>query len=94
MTRVVNLRKESFDVYIGRKNTWFGLPESIWHNPFCIGKDGTREEVIRKYRERLFQCPTLLAKVGELKGKVLGCYCKPQPCHGDVLAELADKEEV
>lgn len=90
ITRVVNLYKEEFDVYIGRENKRLGLTESIWHNPFHIGRDGSRKEVIEKYRERLFQSPYLLKKIKELKGKTLGCYCKPQPCHGDILAELAD----
>ncbi len=94
MTTVVNLYKESFDTYIGRENRRLGLKESIWHNPFFIGKDGTREEVIAKYRKRLLNRPALLNRVKELKGKVLGCYCKPLPCHGDVLVELADNEGV
>ena len=82
-TRVVNLRKEKFDVFIGRG--------SKWGNPFQIGKDGTREEVIEKYREAIKNnMKLLLCLHKEIKGKVLGCYCKPKACHGDVLAELAD----
>ena len=80
MSRVVNKRKECFDVYIGRG--------SIWGNPFEIGKDGTREEVIAKYKEYILAKPELLARLPELKDKILGCYCKPKPCHGDVLIEL------
>jgi hypothetical protein len=34
--------------------------------------------------------PALIAALGELRGKVLGCWCKPALCHGDVLAEFAD----
>jgi hypothetical protein len=34
--------------------------------------------------------PDLLARVSELAGKRIGCWCKPAACHGDVLAELAD----
>jgi hypothetical protein len=81
-TRVVNRRRERCDVYIGRP--------SDWRNPFVLGRDGTREEVIAKYRAWLMGQPQLLARLGELRGKVLGCYCKPLACHGDVLAELAD----
>lgn len=83
MTRVVHWRAEPFDVFIGRP--------SIWANPFRIGQDGTRFMVIEKYRAWILTQPHLLARLPELKGKTLGCWCKPQACHGDVLAELVDK---
>jgi hypothetical protein len=83
-TRVVNWKKEPFDVYIGRL--------SKWGNLFKIGKDGSREEVIQKYRHWILANPVLMAQVpSELKGKKLGCWCEPNACHGDVLAELADE---
>jgi hypothetical protein len=47
--------------------------------------------VITKYRAYIQNHPELLAQVHELKGKVLGCWCNPKPCHGDVLAELAER---
>ena len=82
-TRVVHCKRAPFDVYIGRP--------SKWGNPFVIGRDGNREQVIEKYRAYVLANPPLLAAVKpELKGKVLGCWCAPQSCHGDVLAELAD----
>jgi hypothetical protein len=81
--KVVNLRKEGYDVYIGRG--------SKWGNPFVIGKDGTREEVIDKYRVWIMSQPPLLNEIQELKGKVLGCFCKPKACHGDVIVELLEK---
>jgi hypothetical protein len=80
MTRVVHCKKEPYDVYIGRP--------SVWGNPFVIGKDGTRGEVIAKYREYLLSNPDLMARVPELEGKTLGCWCSPEPCHGDVLIEV------
>lgn len=89
-TTVVNLNYEKYDVYIGRKNKRRGLEASQWGNPFFIGKDGTRKEVIEKYRQYLLNNEELLKQIPKLKGKVLGCYCKPLPCHGDVLAELAN----
>ena len=83
MTRVVHCKKEPYDVYIGRP--------SIWGNPFVIGRDGTRQEVIDKFRQRLETTPELKCMVKkELKGKVLGCWCKPKLCHGDVLVEIAE----
>lgn len=63
-----------------------------WGNPFVIGRDGTRDEVIAKYEARLRSRPDLMAKLPQLKGKVLGCFCAPlRRCHGDVLARLADE---
>lgn len=62
---------------------------SRWGNPFRIGRDGDRAEVIDRYREHICGSPELLASVGELAGRVLGCWCAPAPCHGDVLAALA-----
>lgn len=51
----------------------------------------SREVAIAKYREWIQTQPKLLRDLHELKGKVLGCWCKPKACHGDILAELADK---
>lgn len=82
MTRVVNKYKEPFDIYIGRG--------SKWGNPYVIGQDGTREEVIRLYACYLLARPDLLDDLDELRGKVLGCFCKPQACHGDILVDLLD----
>ena len=83
MTEVVNIyehERTDRDVYIGRG--------SKWGNPFYIGKDGTRKEVVEKYREYVRTRPDLIADIHELDGKVLTCYCRPQLCHGDVLLEL------
>jgi hypothetical protein len=65
---------------------------SIWGNPFQIGRDGTREEVIEKYRRYILSKPELLAQLESLRGKTLGCWCSPQSCHGDVLVELLSRE--
>lgn len=81
-TRVVHCRKEPSDIFIGRP--------SRWANPYHIGPDGTREQVVNKYREWLIRQPTLLREIRGLRGKTLGCACAPLPCHGDVLVELAD----
>lgn len=81
-TRVVYCRREPYDVFVGRP--------SAWANPFFIGRDGTRGEVIEKFRKWLIRQPSLLRDVWTLRGMALGCDCTPLPCHGDVLAELAD----
>lgn len=85
MTRVVNIYKESPDIYIGRN--------SKWGNPFIIGKDGSREEVIEKYKNYILNKPELLKDLPELKDKVLGCFCKPKACHGDILVQLVEEEK-
>lgn len=82
MKYVVHCQKEHYDVYIGRG--------SKWGNPFVIGKDGTRKEVIAKYRAWIVQQPELMLALHELRGKILGCWCDPLACHGDVLTELAN----
>ena len=80
MTRVVNRHREEYDVYIGRGTKW--------GNKFEIGPDGTRKEVIEKYRLWIRNQPQLLECLHELKDKRLGCSCIPNPCHGQVLVEL------
>ncbi len=69
---VVHCKRARYDVYIGRP--------SKWGNPFQIGRDGTRAEVIARY------------ELGQLEGKTLGCWSAPNACHGDVLARLAARQ--
>jgi hypothetical protein len=88
---VVHCQKSKYDVYIGRANRSFGLLGSKWSNPFKIGVDGTRLEVIEKYRQWLLGQPELLKDLPSLRGKILGCWCAPNSCHGYVLEELANK---
>jgi len=83
-TTVVNVSKSRYTVYIGRP--------SEWGNPFIIGRDGTRREVIEKYKAWILTQSTLLAKLPTLKGEILGCYCFPKNCHGHVLVELIESE--
>lgn len=80
---VVHSKRSPYDVYIGRPGPW--------GNPYVIGRDGTREEVITQYEAYLRGNQGLRARLPELRGKVLGCWCAPQPCHGDVLARLANE---
>lgn len=81
-TTVVHCRNAKYDVYIGRP--------SKWGNPFRLEDGQDRVAVIHQYREWLLKQPELLAAIPSLRGRILGCWCKPQPCHGDVLAELAN----
>lgn len=72
-------------VFIGRP--------SIFGNPYVIGKDGTREQVIQKYKDYFYSIPDLmLIARHDLRGKDLVCFCAPLPCHGDILLEYANEE--
>lgn len=63
--------------------------KSRWGNPFVLDDDGDRDTVIASYAEHyLPHKPSLLATVGSLSGKALGCWCAPAACHGDVLVGL------
>ena len=95
-TRVINIRSgDPYDLYIGRRNPWKKLIGSKWANPFKVGDDGlTREEAIARYREHVLSRPDLVAALPELRGKVLACWCKPEACHGDVLVELLEAQEL
>ncbi len=72
-------------VYVGRP--------SKWSNPFKVGPRGTRENVIRLYREWLWHSDNGAFRQKakeELRGKDLVCWCAPKPCHADVLLEVAN----
>ena len=99
-TVVVHMKREhgvvvqDCDVYIGRacnRGGWH-LPQSKFYNPFSIGRDGSRAAVMRKFEAYIATRADLLSALGELRGKVLRCWCKPEACHGDILARLADAE--
>ncbi len=79
--KVVNLKKHHYTIYIGRGGP-FG-------NPFMIGKDGSRKEVCEKYEEYARNNSRLLAQIYQLKeDDILGCFCKPLDCHGDIIVKL------
>lgn len=86
MPKVLNRYRDK----VSRGAVYIGRP-SRWGNPFKIGPDGTREEVIAKYRDWLAGQPGLMdAARRKLAGKDLVCFCAPRPCHGDVLLEVAN----
>ena len=84
--RVWNKREPGVPVdaiYVGRP--------SPWGNPFVIGRDGTRDQVIEAYRAQLLSQPERVTQAKqELRGKDLVCWCSPQACHADVLMEVAN----
>lgn len=90
--RTLNARRVGRAGYGPTTSVYVGRP-SPWGNPFVIGPDGDRDRVIARYREYLLASPALLARLGELRGKDLICWCSPQACHADVLIELANATE-
>lgn len=102
MTEVINVKSKHDPkryVYIGRPSLW-GNPFSAYFVSSKCGAIKTSDPIgaFRAWlkgkdwqnieqKRRLM----ILQKIGELKGKQLGCFCKPRPCHGDVLKELAEK---
>lgn len=78
---VVHCMKAPYDVLVDRT--------TVWGNPFPAERHG-RAEAIRMYEKWLASQPSLAAQLPSLKGKVLGCWCAPLPCHADVLARLAN----
>jgi len=72
--------KKPYDVYIGRG--------SIWGNPYSL-EDHSRREALELYESYLRANAELIGKLPDLHGKVLGCYCAPRPCHGDILAAFS-----
>jgi hypothetical protein len=85
--KVLNKRKHGEpegSVYIGRP--------SKWGNPFMIGPDGNRAEVLRRFRAYMDEHPALReAAKRELRGKDLVCWCAPLACHGDILMQEANE---
>lgn len=80
---IVHCKRDPYDVYIGRP--------SKWGNPFHLCEDETRGATLEKYRKWILGQPQLLDALHELDGKVLGCWCAPNPCHGDILMDLVKR---
>lgn len=96
--RVVHLKMkhgsvyQGCGVYIGRacnRGGW-NLPKSKWANPFKLGTNGlkTPDDVLAAYEKHVRGNAKLMAALPELYGHTIGCWCKPKPCHGDVLVKL------
>lgn len=83
VTTVVNKYHSEFDVDICRPG--------IWGNPFVIGRDGDRDQVVEQYAKWIVTQDELLNQLLLLEGKRLGCVCKPKRCHGDVLVDIISR---
>ncbi len=100
MTIVVNIeecpdfdpRDNADDIYIGTFHTssdYGFFAKSKWHNPYKEA-DYDKSTAMELYRRYVVKERDLMAELPGLKGKRLGCWCKPRECHGDVLVELAN----
>ena len=62
-----------------------------WGNPFKIGLDGDRRDVLMSYTEYLIWLLEShkkgIADLAGLDRKTLACWCAPLACHGNILAE-------
>jgi hypothetical protein len=84
-TKIVNVKFQDCDVYCGRG--------SKWGNPFKIGVHGNRNQVIEKFATYFVQSG-LVNDIEELRGLALGCHCRPQRCHLDIIVEELERTKV
>lgn len=96
-TTVVNIRREHeiFEVYIGRKNNRYNLPESPFCNPFPLSdfkgdRKACLDEFTNYFIRKIGTDLSFCLAVEELRGKILGCWCSPEPCHGDVIVKYLE----
>lgn len=89
--KVVHCKKDKYDEYIGRPSKW-GNPFTHLSGTLAKYKVENRDAAVKAYEEWITSGDGqyLLKDLHELKGKVLGCWCSPQACHGDVLVRLAN----
>ena len=78
--------------YIGRNMSRHvaGALGSKWGNPYKPkkGNKNSLKRCLERYENHIRRNPRLFNAVMELEGKELGCWCKPSPCHGDILIKL------
>lgn len=87
---VVHVNRARYDVLIDRTTKWGNPFTHVQDRPTRAQfKVASRAEAISRFENWLLEQPVLMASLNELKGKVLGCWCDPSPCHGHVLARLA-----
>lgn len=89
-TKVVHCKKSEYDVYIGRPSKW-GNPFSSKDGTLAKYRVGSKSEAILNYEKYLEGQAELIEELVTLKGKILGCWCSPKSCHGDVLVKLIQK---
>ena len=92
--RTVKGKRPKYDIYIGRELNYPNatFPKSKWANPFSVERYG-RNIALTLYEQHIRNTPELFNALPELKGKILGCWCKPKSCHGDILLILLKEME-
>jgi hypothetical protein len=91
---VININSEKpYDVYIGRPSKW-GNPFSHEDDNLAQFKVATRREAVEKYEIWIRDNPLLMGDLWELEDRVLGCWCKPKCCHGDILIKLLQEKKL
>jgi hypothetical protein len=92
MTTVVKVNRKAgnFTLYIGR--AWAGLPASKWANPFHITENHPRGSALERYEYYVRSRPDLMAALHEIDDQILGCWCRPALCHGDILIKLREEQ--
>lgn len=100
MTKIVNLYKEAYDIYIGRagkgKEGYFGNPHPIGYCPICKTQHDRVSSIAsfkKDFLKRIENDAEFKGRVESLRDKTLGCFCKPNDCHGDVYKEYLDKTQ-
>lgn len=88
--KVVHCKIMPYDVYVGRPSKW-GNPFSHLNDTLAEFKVASRDKAVERYEGWLKEQPELMAALPELRGKILGCWCAPLPCHADILARLASE---
>lgn len=93
MTKVVNVYKARYDVYIGRAGKG---NDGYFGNPFAMKNESERDAVLKKYEayflDRIEKDAEFKNRILALKGKTLGCFCAPRACHGHVIAAWLDNK--
>jgi len=85
--------KDPNHIYIGRNMAFYvkGAVGSKWKNPFKVKKYGL-DKCLELYENYIKENKELYNSLDELKNKELGCWCKPNKCHGDILIKLLNEK--
>ena len=91
ITVVANIERDLTLLAWARRNDLMQKVDrsSVWGNPYVLDADGDRDEVCDLYERYLLTKRSL--NPAELGGKVLACWCYPLRCHGNHLADLANR---
>jgi len=92
--KVVHCKKEPHDIYIGRDVPKSEMIGTKWHNPIRLTCEDERGEVLLEYKKYLLDNTKLLNDLHELTGCVMGCWCHPCKCHGDLLLKYANPSPI